>query len=149
MQIITDSPKETINFGKRLAKKLKKGDVLALVGNLGAGKTTLVKGIGQGLGIESKEVNSPSFVLLKKYNSGIPLYHFDFYRIDKAKDSIGIGFEEFIFGDGISVIEWADRVKEFLPTEYLQIGLEFKDSTKRKISLTGLGKRYKDLIKNI
>ena len=149
MQIITKNSSQTIRLGKKIAKLFKKGDIVALIGNLGAGKTTLVKGIAQGLGVKKEKVNSPSFVLLKEYKGKLPLYHFDFYRIKKTKESYDIGLDEFIFGDGVSVIEWADRIKSFLPKDYLGIEFEFKDTNTRKIKLFGLGKHYKKLVKKI
>jgi len=149
MQLITKGSSETINFGKKIAKRLKKGDIIALFGNLGAGKTTLVKGIAKGLGVKERTVNSPSFVLLKQYKGKLPLYHFDFYRIKKAQEAYSIGLEEFLFSDGISVIEWADRIKTFLPKQYLGIELKFKSENQRKINLCALGKHYKDLIKRL
>jgi tRNA threonylcarbamoyladenosine biosynthesis protein TsaE len=149
MQIITRDSQQTINFGRKLSRFLKKGDIVALYGNLGTGKTTLVKGIAQGLGIKKEKINSPSFILLKKYKGKLILYHFDFYRIQKAQDAYSVGLEEFLFSDGISVIEWADRIEGFLPREYLSIELEFKNTDKRKIKLIGFGRYYRNLIKNL
>ncbi|MBM3251656.1 MAG: tRNA (adenosine(37)-N6)-threonylcarbamoyltransferase complex ATPase subunit type 1 TsaE [Candidatus Omnitrophica bacterium] len=149
MQIITKNSQGTIDFGKKIAKVLKKGDIIAFIGNLGAGKTTLIKGIAQGLGVRQNLVSSPSFVLLKTYNGKLPVYHFDFYRIKKAKDSYAIGLDEFLFSDGVSLIEWADRIKKILPQKYLRVGLKSINENQRKIILTGIGKRYKDLIKKL
>lgn len=147
MQIITANPKQTIGLGKAISGFLQKGDTVALFGNLGSGKTALVKGIAKGLRVKSQIVNSPSFVLLKEYKGRLPLYHFDFYRIKRGEEIYGVGLEEFLFGKGICVIEWADRIREFLPKQYLGIELEFKDKHRRKIRMIGFGKRYKELVK--
>ncbi|MFH1655458.1 MAG: tRNA (adenosine(37)-N6)-threonylcarbamoyltransferase complex ATPase subunit type 1 TsaE [Candidatus Omnitrophota bacterium] len=149
MQIITKNAQQTINFGKRIAKLFKKGDVIALFGNLGAGKTTLVKGIAKGFGLSQNSVNSPSFVLLKAYKGKMPLYHFDFYRIKNPDEAHNIGLEEFLFSDGVSVIEWAERIRKFLPEECLHIEFKFINENQRKIKLTGKNKYYKDLIKRL
>lgn len=147
MQTITNSSQETIELGKIISRLLKKGDVLALFGNLGSGKTTLVKGIAKGLKVKHQIVNSPSFVLLKEYKGKLPIYHFDFYRIRKGDEAYSVGLEEFLFGKGICVIEWADRVKRFLPKNYLDIALKFKDKNRRKITINGFGSRYKELVR--
>ena len=147
MLIVTKNPTQTIEFGRRISRFFKKGDVVALFGSLGTGKTTLVKGIAKGLGIRRTIVNSPSFVLFKEYKTKLPLYHFDFYRIKKAQDSYSVGLEEYLFSDGVCVIEWADRIKRFLPTEFLKIELKLKNTNQRGIRLTGVGHHYKDLIK--
>ena len=149
MQIVTKNSEETVNFGKKISRLFKKGDVVALFGNLGSGKTTLVKGIAKGLGIKQNIINSPSFVLLKEYKGKLPLYHFDFYRINKAQESYSLGLEEYLFGQGICVIEWADRIKRFLPKEYLKIELKFKNIDQRSIRLAGFGRHFRDLIKKI
>ena len=147
MQIITNNSEETIELGRIISRFLQKGDILALFGDLGSGKTTLVKGIAKGLKVKSQIVNSPSFVLLKEYKGKLPVYHFDFYRIKKGEEVYGIGLEEFLFGKGICVIEWADRIRRFLPKEYLRMELKVKDKNKRKIRMIGFGKHYKELVK--
>ncbi len=147
MQIITRNPEQTIKLGMAISGFLQKGDTLALFGNLGSGKTTLVKGIAKGLRVKSRVVNSPSFVLMKEYKGRLPLYHFDFYRIEKPEETYGIGLEEFLFGKGVCVIEWADRIRKILPKQYLRIELKFEDKDRRKIRMIGFGKRYKELVK--
>lgn len=147
MQIITENPDQTIKLGMAIASFLQKGDTLALFGNLGSGKTTLVKGIAKGLRVKKQAVNSPSFVLLKEYKGRLPLYHFDFYRIEKPEETYGIGLEEFLFGKGVCAIEWADRIKKILPKQHLHIELKFLDKNRRRIRISGFGKRYKELVK--
>jgi len=149
MFVITNNSEETIKLGRKISKFLRQGDVVALFGNLGAGKSTLVKGIARGLGVKEETVCSPSFVLLKAYKTKPPLYHFDFYRIKKLEESYSSGLEEFLFTKGICVIEWADRIKKLLPKEYLRIELKFEDTDKRKIHLNGFGAHYRNLLKKL
>jgi tRNA threonylcarbamoyladenosine biosynthesis protein TsaE len=136
-------------LGIRIAKKLRKGDILALFGNLGSGKTAFVKGIAEGLGIDSRLANSPSFVLVKEYKGRLALYHFDLYRIEDIIDVFNIGFEEYLSRDGVVIIEWADRIKEILPEDYLQINFRFKTENERLLRLIPRGARYNNLIMNI
>lgn len=136
----TKRPKETIEFGERLARELGPGDCLALVGELGAGKTTLIKGIARGLGISEAEVLSPTFVLVREYRGGrLPLYHVDAYRITKPEELREIGLEEYLWSqEGVTVIEWADRVRESIPHCCIEIKLELVSPLKRRISIFGL-----------
>ncbi|MGQ9478202.1 MAG: tRNA (adenosine(37)-N6)-threonylcarbamoyltransferase complex ATPase subunit type 1 TsaE, partial [Candidatus Bipolaricaulia bacterium] len=123
--IITNSPEETTALGERLAQELKPGACLALVGELGAGKTTLIKGLARGLGIAEDEVLSPTFVLIREYRTGrLPLFHVDAYRITKAEELQEIGLEEYLLSEGITVIEWADRVPQAIPRGCLEVRLE-------------------------
>lgn len=131
---ITKSRQETINLGAKLAKGFKKGDVIALIGELGSGKTTLVKGIAKGLGVKnSRYVNSPSFVIIKEYQGKIPLYHFDVFRLDSASDLDSVGYEEYFYGDGICVVEWADKIRKLLPKKHLEIKIKILGDSIREI----------------
>jgi len=149
MQVTTNSAKETEELGRRLAKKLVGKDIIGLSGELGSGKTTFVKGLAAGLGIKKIEVSSPSFILMRKYKGRLPLYHFDLYRIKDSAEICDIGYEEFIFGDGVSAIEWADRMKPVLPKGYLNIRFRFINQNKRLIKFSGSNQRYRALIKII
>lgn len=135
-------------MGKRLAHFLEPGDVLALTGELGSGKTTFTKGIAMGLGIAHPEyVNSPSFVLIKEYKGRIDLYHLDLYRLDRLYEIEYIGFQEYLKGDGIVVIEWAEKLEHFLPDEYLQVHIDIKDKDTRRFNFKGYGRRYSNIIR--
>lgn len=149
MRINSKNFKQTIKIGKFLSQFLKPKDILALFGNLGSGKTTFVKGIAQGLGMKEKEVNSPSFIIIKIYKSKIPIYHFDFYRIKRIKDILNLGCEEFFEVDGISIVEWADRLGMLLPENYLEIRFKIKGIDKREIEFKPHGKRYEALLKEL
>ena len=112
---ISNSPDETIEEGRRQAQIAAKGNVFALIGDLGSGKTQFVKGFVAGLGSEA-EVASPTFVLIHEYEGGrLPAYHFDFYRLRSAQEIIQLGFDDYVFGDGITLIEWADRYPDLIP----------------------------------
>ena len=112
---ISASADETISLARTLAATLRRGDVLALCGELGAGKTHFVKGLAAGLGTPSS-VTSPTFTLIHEYPGGrLPLYHFDFYRLDDADEALRIGLDEYLFGDGVCVIEWAEKFPALLP----------------------------------
>jgi tRNA threonylcarbamoyladenosine biosynthesis protein TsaE len=117
---------DTIKVGEILGGLLEPGSIVALTGQLGAGKTVLVKGIARGLKVE-EEPNSPTFVIMNAYEGRIPLYHFDLYRISGIDELEGIGYEDYLFGDGVSVIEWADLVKEILPEETIKIEIKIPE----------------------
>jgi len=123
---VTDTD-ETIKLGEIIGKSLEPGSIIALRGDLGAGKTVLVKGIARGLGIEDEPV-SPTFVIMNAYEGRIPLYHFDLYRISGADELIGIGSEEFLFGGGVSAVEWADRVEEIFPEYTIYIDIKIPET---------------------
>jgi len=118
---------QTIKLGKNLAKSLKPGDIVCLYGDLGTGKTTLVKGIAEGLKIKQDAVHSPTFVLMNVYEGKLPIYHFDFYRLDRVEEIQLIGFDEFLYGKGVSVIEWADRLNGLTPQDFLKVELKNKN----------------------
>ena len=132
-EIKISSEKEAAEFGKRLGKTLESGDVLALVGELGTGKTTLTKAIAAGLDI-SETVTSPTFTIVKEYNSGrLPLFHFDVYRLENGGELIEIGGEEYFDAGGICVIEWADKIAEILPDDTKLILLEYGENEGERI----------------
>ncbi len=120
--ISTNSAEETEQFGHKLARQLKPGDVLAFFGDLGSGKTTLIKGICRGLEIE-ENITSPTFTLINEYSGRFPVYHFDFYRIVSSQEVWELGCDEYFYGDGISLIEWADKIPDLLPEKRTEIHL--------------------------
>jgi tRNA threonylcarbamoyladenosine biosynthesis protein TsaE len=131
---ISKSAEETITAGRAYGRDARKGDVFALTGDLGAGKTQFVKGFVSGL--ESKaDVTSPTFVLVHEYRGGrLPVYHFDFYRLENRDAIVRLGFDEYIFGDGVSVIEWADRHPDLIPEDAKWLSFELKDENTRMIT---------------
>ncbi|MDD5495801.1 MAG: tRNA (adenosine(37)-N6)-threonylcarbamoyltransferase complex ATPase subunit type 1 TsaE [Candidatus Omnitrophica bacterium] len=136
MKTISKSVEETIGIGAKLAAKLKRGDVVALVGELGSGKTVLTKGIAKGLGVKDvRYVNSPTFVIIKEYKGRIPLYHFDLYRLDHASALDSLSYEEYFYGDGVTVVEWADKIRKLLPKRYIEVKLSVAGENRRKIDI--------------
>lgn len=147
MELRTVSAEETMALGEKIAQLLEKGSIITLEGDLGAGKTTFTKGLGKGLGI-TRPVNSPTFTIMKVYERGrLPLYHIDAYRLEGLHQDLG--FEEYIYGDGVCVIEWSAFVEELLPKERLTIKLEYENDGERKITITPLGERYEKLVKEL
>jgi tRNA threonylcarbamoyladenosine biosynthesis protein TsaE len=141
--IITKSREDTIKAGEKLAKTLKPGDVVALIGELGSGKTTFTKGLAKGLGVKSyRYVNSPTFVIIKEYEGKLPLYHFDVFRLNlqgRAQACLCptdiLSFEEYFYGNGVCVIEWADRITNLLPKKCIEIRIDIAGQNKRKICI--------------
>ncbi len=130
---ISNSVEETIAAGQKYGWSAAKGDVFALTGDLGAGKTQFVKGFVAGLR-SAAEVTSPTFVLVHEYEGGrLPVYHFDFYRLDNREAVLRIGFDDYIFGDGVSLIEWADRYTDLIPAQAKWLSFELKDENSRVI----------------
>ena len=142
----TRSPEETLRLGQRLAQCLKGGEIICLSGNLGSGKTTLVKGIARGLKIEEKKVNSPTFVLMNTYEGKLPLHHFDFYRLGDPKEIAGIGYDEFLYGNGVAVVEWAERFGSLMPPENLEIRLTDAGDDKRILNFIAHGAKYQQIV---
>jgi tRNA threonylcarbamoyladenosine biosynthesis protein TsaE len=134
MEILVTDAEETIKLGEIIGKTLTPGSIIALRGGLGAGKTVLVKGIAKGLGIEDEPV-SPTFVIMNAYEGRLPLYHFDLYRVSGADDLTGIGADEFLFGEGVSAVEWAERAEEIFPeyTIYIDIKIPEPDGGSENI----------------
>lgn len=129
MVIETNNEKETYSFGYGLGEMAKAGQVFALVGDLGVGKTVFTKGLAAGLGVK-ESVSSPTFTIVQIYEEGrLPFYHFDVYRISDVEEMEEIGYEDYIYGDGVSLIEWANLIEEILPEHYTEVRLE-KDMEK-------------------
>ena len=133
----TKSPEETKKLGRNLARQLEPGSVMALIGPLGSGKTVLIQGICSGLGVE-KVVTSPSFVIINEYpgrlhKSSIWIYHFDLYRLENVEEFIKLGYEEYFYGKGITLIEWAEKVKSFLPRKRWEVNLKIISENEREI----------------
>ena len=135
--IITNSPKETIEFGRKFGEKLKGGEVIALVGQLGSGKTHLIKGIAIGTGAEDSDtVNSPTFVIVNEYNGRFDIYHIDAYRLDSVSEFEMLGFDDFCYPNSIVIIEWADKVESALKNiDCIRIELEHAGESTRKIHI--------------
>lgn len=145
--VFTKNKNETISLGQKLGNCLKRGDIVTLTGDLGAGKTTFVSGVAKALKIK-EEIISPTFNILKCYFSAkIPLYHIDAYRLDKHNKDIGL--EEYIEGNGIAFIEWPNHIKELLSVKHLEIKIVNKGNTKREITFITPNKYYENLVRGI
>ena len=139
MYFLTKSSEETIALGKKVGAKLKPGDILGFYGELGSGKTTMIKGIAMGLGVKEENlVKSPSFVMILEYKGRYPIYHIDLYRIKDAQELLSIGFDDYLYGDGVCLIEWAEKAKGYLSENIIKIELETISLEKRKIKIKGL-----------
>ncbi len=145
-EIVVNSVDETKYLARRIGEKCSEGDVITLVGDLGAGKTTFTQGLALGLNIK-KTVSSPTFTLLKIYQGRIPLYHFDAYRLEGSNEYLG--FEEMIDGDGVAVIEWPMFIEKEIPPERLHITVNHLDETSRKITFEATSDHYRQLINDI
>lgn len=131
---ISNSAEETVAIGHIYGREARKGDVFALRGDLGAGKTQFVKGFVSGVGSRC-EVTSPTFVLVHEYDDGrLPVYHFDFYRVESRQALSGLGLDDYIFGEGVSLIEWADRYFDLIPTHAKWFSFELGDEQTRVIN---------------
>ncbi len=131
---LSKSPKATLKLAKDFAAQLRPGDIVGLIGPLGSGKTLFVKGLCEGLGIDAAEVSSPTFTLIHHYRGTMPVYHFDTYRLGSDKEFEDLGYEEQFYGDGISVVEWADKVDKFLPKGSYMLEFEVAGEKSRRIT---------------
>lgn len=151
MEFIVNTVEDTMSIGKQIGKLASKGDIICLTGDLGTGKTHMSKGIAEGLEI-TEHITSPTFNIVNEYHSGrLTLYHFDVYRVSDPDEIYAIGFDEYIFGEGVSLIEWANYIEELIPNEYLYINIKKmpeKGENFRKITIESYGSKY-DYIKEI
>ena len=149
IDFISHSPAQTRRLGTRLGALLRAQDVVCLEGELGTGKTCLAQGVGWGMGVQ-EPITSPTFTLIAEYHPPAPapvLYHIDVYRLElPAAEALAFGLDDYLAGDGVCLIEWADRIRAVLPEERLWITLRHLDTSKRGIVLTARGARYEDLL---
>ncbi len=146
----TRSTFETIRVGKNLGRQLLPGDIIALVGELGAGKTQFIKGLAAGVGVgNSTYVSSPSFTLIHEYPGETPFYHIDLFRLGGEKEAQELGLEDYFQGSGIAAIEWADKILSLLPKELLFVSIAYEDKNLRTLEITGRGNRFEELVKEL
>ena len=149
MEIRLNGLEETKEFGIKLGQILAGGDIVCLNGDLGAGKTTLTKSIGLGLGV-SDYITSPTFTLINEYRGRLPVYHFDVYRLENVDELYDLGFDEYFYGKGVSIIEWAEKIEKLLPKERIVLNIEKGiDIDERRINITGYGNRYIEILKEL
>lgn len=131
--MISNSVQETIQFGKDFAKELLPGDVVCLEGDLGAGKTHFVKGIASFFGVKEERVSSPTFTLINEYQGSVPIFHFDCYRLENEREALEIGTEEYFYGEGVSIVEWPQKIRNLIPPDSVWISIKHSGDTKREI----------------
>lgn len=138
LTLISNDPEETLRLGLVIGETLQDGAIVALVGELGAGKTCLTQGIARGLGIgEEHTVTSPTFTLINEYQGRLKLTHLDIYRLSGSADMSDLGYEEYFFGRGVTVIEWAEKIRDILPDGSLFVNMTYLDETRRRIDISG------------
>jgi tRNA threonylcarbamoyladenosine biosynthesis protein TsaE len=146
IEIISASARQTRAIARLIGEKLREGDVLALSGELGSGKTCFTGGLARGLGVDEKyQITSPTFTLINEYPARYKLYHFDVYRLKDYSEFEDLGYEEYFGEKGVVVIEWAEKIAQILPEDTLFINFEYLDENKRRIIINGPGRRLKEI----
>ncbi len=145
LEVITRFPEETQALAERFSVQLKGNEVIALTGEMGAGKTQFVHGLARGLQVPEGSVASPSFVLIREYRGRLAIHHSDLFRLEGLPETVNVGLEEFYDDGGVTVIEWANKIPGILPEQFLEIRFEVIDPETRKLLLVPHGKRYEDL----
>lgn len=148
LRIVSHSPEYTKSIGEEIGREVHKGSVIALCGNLGTGKTVFAKGIAAGLGVEAI-VTSPTFVIINEYEGRHPFYHMDIYRLTAPAEMIGLGYEEYFYSDGVTAVEWAQKIDGLLPEEYLRVEFEFMGESDREIIFIPFGQKYVQLVERL
>ncbi|MDI6755632.1 MAG: tRNA (adenosine(37)-N6)-threonylcarbamoyltransferase complex ATPase subunit type 1 TsaE [Thermodesulfobacteriota bacterium] len=146
----TSSPDETFRLGQLLGAMLSESTVIALMGDLGTGKTVFVKGVARGLGVaDERDVTSPTFVLVNEYRGRLPVFHVDLYRVEKSAEVEDLGWEELISAPGVTLVEWAEKVSKLLPEERLEVHLEWVGAVERKLVFIGKGQAARGLVQGL
>jgi tRNA threonylcarbamoyladenosine biosynthesis protein TsaE len=148
LEIVTRSPEETQKVGVKLGELALPGDVFLLVGELGVGKTCLTQGIAWGLGIKEYAA-SPSFVVVRELQGRLPLYHIDFYRLDHLEEIAELGLDDYLYGKGVCVLEWAEKGLSLLPEEHLMIEMDYLSDSERRLKFKPGGKRYQEIVSQL
>ena len=147
-ELISRSPEQTQKFGTRIGELAQAGDTFLLFGNLGAGKTCLTQGIAWGLNIK-EHAASPSFVLVRELHGRLPLYHIDLYRLDHIEEIADLGLDDYLYGNGVCVVEWAEKGLSMLPVEHLLIEISFFSDNERSFHFKPRGKRYIKIVSEL
>jgi len=145
LELISHSPEQTQRFGVGMGELALPGDTFLLVGGLGTGKTCLTQGIAWGLNIEEYTL-SPSFVVVRELYGRLPLYHIDLYRLDHIEEIVELGLDDYLYGNGVCVVEWAEKGLSVLPIEHLMIQISYLSDTERSFELKPTGKRYLEIL---
>ena len=144
------SEEETINCGRTIGNLLDRGDVIALIGELGAGKTYLTKGVALGLGAkDAKEITSPTFTIINEYSGRVPIFHLDFFRLNEEFEVEDLGYEEFFYGPGVSIIEWAEKFPKILPEEHMEVRISILGEKERELEFEVWGDHYREMVEKM
>lgn len=143
LTMISNDEQDTLHIAETLARYVEAGQVITLSGDLGVGKTTFARGFAKGLRIAGR-ITSPTFTIVKEYEGRLPLYHMDVYRLEHSEEDLG--FDEYFFGDGVALVEWAEFIVDFLPAQYLQVTIERTGETSRKITFEAIGEKFEPLL---
>ena len=145
--VLTRSPRQTMSWGSRLGRLLKGGEIIALIGELGAGKTCFVRGVTQGLEVGKEAwIRSPSFTLINEYHGRLPVYHIDLYRVEGRAQLEGLNLREYLYSDGVSLIEWFEHLPADEVDEFLEVRVAYVNGAKRELTFTSHGERYEKII---
>ena len=145
LQLVSYSPEQTQKLGMRIGELALPGDVFLLSGDLGTGKTCLTQGIAWGLDIKEYAL-SPTFIIVRELYGRLPLYHIDLYRLDRIEESIDLGLDDYLYGRGVCVVEWAEKALSILPAEHLLIQISYLSDTERRFQMKPCGQRYREIV---
>jgi tRNA threonylcarbamoyladenosine biosynthesis protein TsaE len=145
VELTTRTPEETQELGKLLGSLSQAGDVYLLTGNLGSGKTCLTQGIAWGLGVKEHAL-SPTFVIMREMHGRLPLYHMDLYRLERVEETEDLGLDDYFYGDGVSVVEWAEKAMKLMPPEHMAIEIDYASDNERRLVLRPRGQRYEEMV---
>jgi tRNA threonylcarbamoyladenosine biosynthesis protein TsaE len=148
--VFTGSPRQTMSWGNRLGKLLEGGEIIALVGELGAGKTCFVRGVTRGLEVKKDAwIRSPSFTLINEYHGRLPVYHIDLYRIETRAQVEGLNLREYLYSDGVSLIEWFENLPADEVDAYLELRIAYADGNRRQLTFSPHGERYEEIVESL
>lgn len=148
--VMTRSPEQTRRWGSKLGRLLEGGEIIGLIGELGAGKTCFVRGVAEGLDVPKESwIRSPTFTLINEYRGRLPVYHIDLYRVSGLNEMEGLNLREYLYGDGVSLIEWFEHLPETEVDDRLEVRLAYAEGSKRKILFVPHGRRYESIIEKM
>jgi tRNA threonylcarbamoyladenosine biosynthesis protein TsaE len=148
--VLTRSPRQTKSWGSRLGRLLKGGEIIALIGELGAGKTCFVRGLTQGLEVGKEAwIRSPSFTLINEYHGRLPVYHIDLYRVEGRAQLEGLNLREYLYSDGVSLIEWFEHLPADEVDEFLEVRVAYVDGNRRQLTFSSHGQRYEEIVEGL
>ena len=150
VSVVTNGEAETVALGESLGRLLRPGDFVALFGELGSGKTRFAQGVALGAGVDPKtRVTSPTYTIMNEYQGTYPLYHFDLYRLAGDSDILELGFEDYFYGQGICLVEWAERLVGELPDEHLKVSFTYEVNDARRVVFESNGERYREILQGL